>query len=220
MVNIKIKEKNGQQLVSARDLYEYLGYDKTQYSRWSKSKIEKNEFAIENVDWQGFDINVKGNKVKDYAITIDFAKRISMMAKTAKGEEARNYFIEVEKKAKELYNATKSISDYSNDPFIALRMRQIDQEKEIKALNEKVEEINIRTQTRPDFFTIVGYATLNGLTVNLSLASQIGRKASKRCKELGIETDTIPDARFGIVKMYPKKVLAEVFSNPLSSING
>ena len=39
-----------------------------------------------------------GNQTLDFAITLDFAKRLAMMAKTEKGEEVRKYFIECEKR--------------------------------------------------------------------------------------------------------------------------
>lgn len=92
---------NGSQVVSARELYEFLGYEKGQFSRWAKSKIQKNEFAIEKEDWIGFDIVVEGNETKDFALTLDFAKRLAQMARTEKGEEVRRYFIECEKQVRQ-----------------------------------------------------------------------------------------------------------------------
>lgn len=91
--------ENGDQVVSAKELYLALGYDKSQWSRWIKANIIDNSFAMENVDYQTLDIMSNGNQTKDFALTIDFAKRISMMAKTDKGEQIRNYFIECEKAA-------------------------------------------------------------------------------------------------------------------------
>lgn len=35
-----------------------------------------------------------GNETKDYAISIEFAKHIAMMARTNKSHEYRKYFIE------------------------------------------------------------------------------------------------------------------------------
>jgi phage anti-repressor protein/phage antirepressor YoqD-like protein len=95
---IQITTNNqGLKVVSARELYAFLGYESNKFARWAKSKILENDFAIENEDWQGLDINVQGNITKDYALSIDFSKRLSQMARTAKGEEIRNYFIECEK---------------------------------------------------------------------------------------------------------------------------
>lgn len=87
----------GRQVVSARELYEYLGLNKAAFSRWSKKNIEENPFSLKGEDWEGFNIVLNGNETKDYALSIDFAKRLSMMARTEKGEQARNYFLECEK---------------------------------------------------------------------------------------------------------------------------
>lgn len=100
---IKVKTNNkGQQLVSARELYIGLGLDKSQWSRWQKKNIVNNEFFTENVDWMGVRLNVEGNLTMDFAISIEFAKHIAMMARTEKSHEYRQYFIECEKKLKEV----------------------------------------------------------------------------------------------------------------------
>jgi hypothetical protein len=87
----------------------------------------------------------------------------------------------------------------------------VENERKVSQLESKVQEIDARTRTRPEYFTVVGYGTLNGYSVNLSMASRIGSSASRKCKLQGIEMDTIPDPRFGQVKMYPKFILDEVF---------
>ena len=100
---IKIKEQDGNQVVSAKELYQNLGYDKSQYKRWYEKNIVNNDFAIINQDYSLLDIRSsekRGNFAKDFALSIDFAKRISMLARTIEGENIRNYFLEVEKIAK------------------------------------------------------------------------------------------------------------------------
>ena len=102
MINelIKVtKDDRGRATISAQELYLFLGMSPSQWSRWSKKNIENNEFVNRGEDWEGFDLMSSGNKSRDYEITLDFAKRISMMAKTERGEQARSYFIECEKKA-------------------------------------------------------------------------------------------------------------------------
>ena len=110
LIKVTTNDK-GQQLVSARELYLGLGLDKSHWKRWSKQNIEINEFFKENVDWIGFATMANGNEVNDYAITIEFAKHIAMMARTAKSHEYRNYFIECEKIVKSETNANKYISE-------------------------------------------------------------------------------------------------------------
>ena len=99
LIKININEE-GKQLVSARELYLGLGLNKSQWSRWYTTNILKNDFFIENVDWIGVRHDVEGNKVQDFAISLDFAKHIAMMARTKKSHEYRNYFIECENKLK------------------------------------------------------------------------------------------------------------------------
>lgn len=88
----------GQPVVSARALYEFLGFDLTQWARWSKKNIVNNPYAQVGLDWEGFDLMSSGNLTKDYLLTLDFAKRLSMLARTPKGEEIRGYFLDCEKK--------------------------------------------------------------------------------------------------------------------------
>lgn len=97
---IKVTEKDGKQIVSARELYKVLELADGQFSRWSKSNIVENPYAIENEDWVGFDIDVEGNSTKDYAIVLPFAKKIAMMSKTEVGNRVRDYFLECERKVK------------------------------------------------------------------------------------------------------------------------
>jgi phage anti-repressor protein len=39
-----------------------------------------------------------GNETRDFAVSLDFAKHIALMAKTSKAHEYRSYLIEAEKK--------------------------------------------------------------------------------------------------------------------------
>ena len=141
---IKISDYNGKKAVSARELYTFLGYDETQFSRFFDSKIRLNEFAVEGIDYQYLDIYVEmpngGHRViKDCSLTLDFAKKLAMISKTKKGEEARDYFIAMEKVA-----LSVSLPDFNN-PAIAARAwadqyekREI-AEKQVKELEPKAE---------------------------------------------------------------------------------
>lgn len=93
-------DKNG--MTTARRLYSFLGLAKGQFSRWYKSNITENEFAEEGVDFWGFDIDVEGNSVQDFKLSASFAKKLSMMSKSERGEEARRYFVKVEDGMKEM----------------------------------------------------------------------------------------------------------------------
>lgn len=107
-MNELIKISN-RQTVSARELYEKLGFNPTHWARWTKKNIENNSFAIKDQDyWElalvasGETSRVYGNFAKDYELSIDFAKRLCMMARTEMGEKIRNYFIEIEKRYQQI----------------------------------------------------------------------------------------------------------------------
>lgn len=97
-------DKNG--MTTARKLYEFLGMDRSHYSRWVKSNISGNQFAEENVDYWAFAIegerDFNPNPTQDYKLTAHFAKKLSMMQKNERGEKAREYFTRLEEKNKEL----------------------------------------------------------------------------------------------------------------------
>ena len=168
----------------------------------------ENPYAIENEDYAGFDTNVEGNNVIDYALTTSFAKKLCMLSKTKVGEKIRDYFIEVEKRA------TKRMSPAE----ILLQQCQmlVAQEKRITEVEDRVKVIEAKQTTRPNFFTIVGYATLQGIQCGLKMACSLGRKATNLCKQRGVEPEEIPDPRFGKVKTYPEEILKEVFEIPIN----
>nr|DAQ99872.1 MAG TPA: antirepressor protein [Caudoviricetes sp.] len=96
LIKINTNEE-GKQLVSARELYLGLGLNKSNWSRWYPTNILKNDFFNKNTDWIGVRRYDEGNEIQDFAISLDFAKHIAMMARTEKSHEYRNYFIKCEK---------------------------------------------------------------------------------------------------------------------------
>lgn len=111
------KSEGGKDVVSAKDLYDFLGMGKSQWSRWYKKNIEDNPYAVEMKDWMGFDIMSNGNITRDFQLTIDFAKKLSMLSRTEIGEKVRDYFVECEKR---LAKSVISIPNFS-DPAAAAR---------------------------------------------------------------------------------------------------
>ena len=211
---IQITERDGKQAVSARELYERLGYDLSNWKRWYQKNIVNNSFAVENEDYIPLVIRTSsdknGNTTIDFALSIDFAKRLSMLARTETGEQIRNYFIEMEKRA------TKPLSQLDilaqSVQILQEQEKRVQQlETEQKEIKEKVALIEAQQTTHQNWFTIAGYGTLHRVQVGLKLAASLGRKACNLCKQLGIEPEEIPDPRFGKVKTYPEEVLKEVF---------
>lgn len=210
---IKIHDNDGKKAVSARELHSFLE-SKKDFSDWIKHRIKKYEL-IENQDYVVFPQigeNPNGGRPqKEYALTIDCAKELAMVEGNAKGKKARQYFIACENRLKEIARPLSPAEQLLHNAQLL-----VEQEKRLNSVETKVLELEAKTKTHPDFFTVAGYGTLIGIPVNLTTASIIGRKASKICKERGITPDEIPDPRFGRVKTYPKTVLNEVFQQPIN----
>lgn len=102
---IKItQDENGNSVVSGRDLHKFLEVN-TPYHMWFPRMVEYG--FTENVDFISFEQKcskpIGGRPQQDHALTLDMAKEISMIQRTEKGKQARQYFIEVEKAFKEQY---------------------------------------------------------------------------------------------------------------------
>lgn len=130
-------DENG--MTTARKLYEFLELAKGQFSRWAKANILENEFAEEGVDYRGFDINVEGNLTQDFKLTASFAKKLSMTQKNEKGEQARNYFVKVENKTKELISTIKELSP-ELQAVIAVDKRVTKVEESVSKVNDDLQE--------------------------------------------------------------------------------
>ena len=104
-------DENG--MTTARKLFDFLGMSPNNYSRWFKSNITDNDFAEENVDYFLFLTNEehKGHASQDAKLTSSFAKKLSMQQKNERGEQARNYFVKVEDKAKDMVVMLKEVAD-------------------------------------------------------------------------------------------------------------
>jgi hypothetical protein len=85
----------------------------------------------------------------------------------------------------------------------------------LEEVKKDILELKAQSKTSSDYYTIVGFATLNGISCGLKLASSLGKKASALCKSRNIAMEQLPDPRFGLINTYPKPVLEEVFNTAL-----
>ena len=95
--------ESGNQVVSARELHKFLEVE-TRFNDWISRMM--NYGFVENVDYQVLlknEYNLSGGRPStDYALTLDTAKEISMIQRSEKGKLARQYFIECEKRLREI----------------------------------------------------------------------------------------------------------------------
>lgn len=137
------------QTVNARDLHTFLGVGKD-FSTWIKDRIEMYGFA-ENVDYLVFSPNLgnnqKGRPVKEYHVSLDMAKELSMVDRGEKGKEIRKYFLKCEKIAKESLHRVQS----SPTTFVKALEMLVKSEKKKIELNNKLNE----SKPKVEFFDAV-----------------------------------------------------------------
>ena len=94
---IKVQNEGGKQTANARDIWEFLE-SKQEFANWIKDRISKYGFS----EGQDFLIILSkssgGRPSKEYHVSLEMAKELSMVENTDKGREARQYFIDCEKK--------------------------------------------------------------------------------------------------------------------------
>ena len=101
---IKVQERDGEQLISARELHKFLESSE-RFSKWWERMVGYG--FIENKDYTLYQKVHPQNKqeIIDYLMKISMAKEISMLQRNEKGKEARIYFI----KCEEAWNCDEAI---------------------------------------------------------------------------------------------------------------
>lgn len=97
--------------VNARDLWIFLE-SRQEFSNWIQNRIQKYGFR-EGKDFT-IDKIINGDNSgrfssTDYIISLDMAKELSMVENNARGRQARQYFIEVEKRYRRIPVTAESI---------------------------------------------------------------------------------------------------------------
>lgn len=195
-------DENG--MTTARALYEFLSGEKSHFARWAKTNIEENEFYEENKDWWGFATMANGNECKDYRLTTDFAKHLSMESHSARGKEARQYFITIEDRAKqEVINRSQLSPQMQMVMSLAESMAR--QELEQKKQAEQVQKLESTVTNMKEIFTEpIGdwKADINAKVRNISVKS-------------GIDYQTLYNQMYGELENEAHCVLARLQSNKI-----
>ena len=216
LITITTNEQ-GSSVVSARDLHAYLGAG-SNMNTWFKNQVDR-AMLEQGTDFiqiseQTSKGSTGGRPSIDYALTLSSAKEISMLNGGEKGKQARTYFLECEKIAKESIKQLSPAEQLLANAqlLVDIERKQRETENRISKTEQEVLELKAKTQTRSDYFTVAGFATLNKINCGLKLASSLGKQATSLCTQRNIPTETLPDPRFGVVKRYPVTILEEVFN--------
>ena len=203
---IRLIENDGQKAVSMRELHEFLEVQ-THFKDWSKRMLEYG--FVENRDFQAIAqkrATAQGNQTtyNDYALSLDCAKEISMIQRSEKGKQAREYFLDCEKK---LYSAKPmtqlDILRAALDQIEAHERKQKEMDNRLLIVESKQETIN------EEYFAISGYYRLRGMRFNLTnqQAQIFGKRATSVSKDLGYTVGKAYHEKYGSVSTYHVDVL-------------
>lgn len=113
---IPIHNNDGAQAAMGRDLHRFLEVS-TRYNDWIARLIEKYGFIAGQDFYSKMSKTPNGGRPSEnHVLTLDMAKEISMVQNNDKGRQARRYFIECERRAKE-----KQVAALPQDYASALR---------------------------------------------------------------------------------------------------
>ena len=156
------KTKEGQQVVSARELWQFLNVGR-HFNSWIKGRIEKYDF-IENEDFIIVSLITQNGVIKkggdrkslDYILSLDMAKELAMIENNPAGRAVRRYFIQCEKKYRKFLDEKHSkeiqalqendSSEFYLKKIEALETNYQEVQKFIKELYEESELLKVTMQ--------------------------------------------------------------------------
>lgn len=239
MIKINYDNNSDRITVSGRDLYNFLEVG-TKYADWINRMCEYG--FTEGSDYKTFFSNLGSgmhggqNKV-DHQITVDMAKEISMIQRSEKGKQARQYFISCEKQL----HTQKQLPSYQiEDPIKRARMWITEQEEKKQIMLERDYAVKTKawisdSKTATALGKVGGLTTSNNKlkTENTNLKEELGkckeyatilavqrftkkeykwRALKDYCTANELEIKEASDARFGIVKSYPATAWSQVYN--------
>lgn len=170
------------QTVNARELHSFLEVGKD-FSTWIRSRIEQYGF-VEHSDFvtfpdsgnnlKGFPQNggkpLGGRPAKEYAISLDMAKELSMVERNEKGRQARQYFIECERRS-------SSMGDTPDLRFV------LDNMDVLRSLLQQHKDRALRTSKRHVSAQAPAYRTTQAILATQKALPGQGKSAATRKRE-------------------------------------
>jgi len=134
------QNESGEITLSGRELHQFLEVG-TQYTKWVERMLEYGfvegvDFIVvyEKVDSQK---RLRTYEQNDHQMKLDMAKEIAMIQRTDKGKEARQYFLELERKWNSPEMVMKRAMDYLNDRVAKLQTTNLVLEQQVSELKPK-----------------------------------------------------------------------------------
>lgn len=134
--------EHGRQAVIARDLHAFLEIT-TPYHIWFPRMIDYGFIAGQDFMNKNVQNSAGGRPRTDHIISLDMAKEVSMIQRTDKGKQARRYFIECERVAREhaqmASNAKSVIQHMTRSEILQIALNAEVERLELEAKNKELE---------------------------------------------------------------------------------
>ncbi|OBA52341.1 antA/AntB antirepressor family protein [Corynebacterium sp. EPI-003-04-2554_SCH2473622] len=120
---------DGGNVVMGRDLHEFLEVT-TRYNDWMGRLIKKYGFVAGQDFYSKMSKSSGGRRQEDHIITLDMAKELSMVQNNDRGRQARQYFIECERRLKQVQPELTPEQLMAKDlpcsrPYLTIRLKPI-----------------------------------------------------------------------------------------------
>lgn len=166
---IPIQERDGIQAVMGRDLHAFLGIGKD-YTTWFKDMTAYGFVAGQDFSPISGNTSPAGGRPRiDHIVSLDMAKEISMIQRSEKGKQARQYFIECERRAKEPAQLSPEelmarAIKVADSTIKELEAKTADQALALEAAKPKVEYYDHCVSIESDVMTVKDWGAHFGLT--------------------------------------------------------
>lgn len=125
------RNSQGDIVVSGRELHEFLEV-KTAYKDWFPRMAEYG--FEEGIDFSSFlSESTGGRPAQDHLIKVDMAKEISMLQRTEKGKEARQYFLKLEKMWNSPEMVMKRALEFANKQVEDMKSKMLEVKPKVEA---------------------------------------------------------------------------------------
>ncbi|MFR9543170.1 MAG: hypothetical protein SNH27_14085 [Rikenellaceae bacterium] len=203
---LKLTKENNEFPVDLDDVWSLV------YSRKDKAvrALIQGEEYMQNLDYQVLPQNggnlLGGRPTEKYYLSVQCLEFFIARKVRAVFEVYRQVF---HQKVNEIEQSVESPAEM----FYRSAKLMVENERRMKSLENKVDDIEQRTRTDIKHSTVIGYITRFNIKCDVSKVSAYGSRASRICRKRGVVIGKVNDPRWGKVNLYPDEVLDEIFMN-------
>lgn len=182
---IPIQDNDGAQAVLGRDLHEFLNIGKD-YTTWFKDMATYGFVAGQDFSPISGKTSPAGGRPRiDHIVSLDMAKEISMIQRTDKGKQARQYFIECERKANEardtsVENVKSVVAQMTRSEILQIALNA---ETERLALEAKNKELEPKAEAYSSFIEADGKYSVGAVAKMLGIGQN---KLFRELRNIGV----------------------------------